>query len=567
MEISQINEWITYAENRNSKRIQEQNKDQTFFDDTYEIPVVEDPNYLIRTGFVASMVNGVTQQAIAYVPKVYTEARNKTSKKGADNVAEVGNRWVKNLSKQSTHPFKETFKKLIGTCGEAWIILAHNDFLTEYDGDWREDYPDTMPVFFLMYDPRIVFHDPAEDLDGKPTRLVIKCKRAIGDIKVNYPKWTNPKQAKDGLIDFEYFMDKDTRYARADGEALFRDAKGNYANGDGRLSNIYHSVPAIHKYSGYGIDTFDKEPSLLAFTRTRMIRDKIIEDSAMATDFRYNQHELAWVVKDIVVPEGIVLPDNFLDNYRRRPNTINKIQGTGGAKIEAEEPSAFSEAAYAYRDRVRADLNSEYPMSLRGMTSGTSGRQEDISNGAGMAMYDSPLEANASLWSEALDMAFHICSNDVLDLLPPDLKKEDVDSYIELRVDIKKEDPQDMSRKAAEGDRRFEMGIIDSEELYINYMGKTKKEAQELKAKVWIETAMRTDPAFRQLIIQTAAEEMGKEEQLAQIQAQMAGSKGLNPVPKIGSEGGQPRTGNIKTPQGINMADIASRKEPRLPPR
>ncbi len=568
METSQIKEFIKYVTNRNSRRVTEQLTDQSFYDDTYTLPIVEDPKYIIRTGFVASMVNGVTQQAIAYVPKVYTEPRNKTSQKGADGVAEIGNKWMKNLSKQSIHPFRETFKKLIGTRGEAWIMLAHNDVLTDYDGDWRKDYPDTLPVLFLMYDPLVVFHDPSEDVDGKPQRIVIKYRRTAGDVLSNYPYWTNPKNSKD-KTEFEYFIDKDTRYATADGEPLFRDKKGELANGDGRLSNIYHCVPAVHKYSGYGSDTHDKDPALLAFTRTRMIRDKIIEDSAMATDFRYNQHELAWAVKDIYPPDGITLPDSVLANYRRRPNTINIIEGLGGAKIEKEESSSFDAPAYAYRDRVRQDLNAEYPPSLRGMSTGTSGRQEDISSGAGMSMYNSPLEANSALWSESLDIALHICADKVLDLLPPGLKENDVDSYTEIKVDVKKDDPQDMSRKAAEGDRRFQMGMIDSEELYITYMGKTKKEAQELKARVWIETAMRTDPAFRQLIIQTAAEEMGKQEQLAQIQQQLSGAaQGVNPIPQIGSEGGEQRVGNIKTPTGVEMAgSVATRRETRLPPQ
>jgi hypothetical protein len=76
---------------------------------------------------------------------------------------------------------------------------------------------------------------------------------------------------------------------------------------------------------------------------------------------------------------------------------------------------------------------------------------------------------------------------------------------------------------------------------------------------------MRTNPVFQQLIIQTAAEEMGKEEQLAQLQMQLQeASTGINPVSNYGSKGGQPRTGNIKTPRGMEMADQSSFHEMRV---
>lgn len=566
-EIKEIEDYAQHVIRRNDRRIPQQRLDQSFYDDTYKIPIVEDEKYIIRTGYVSGLVNGITQQAIAYVPKVYTEAKNKTSQEGADRVASLANKWVKKLSNQSVHPFRQTFKWMMGTRGEAWVFPLHDQLLAEYKGDWREEYPDVVPVHFVLYDPMVVFHDPSEDVDGKPSKVVVHYKRTVADLKKSYPLWSNKSNRGDDTeIEFYYYIDGATRYAYADGEALFRNKKGKLSYGDGRLSNLYGSVPAVHKYSGYGSDSEAKDPADLAYTRTRMIRSKIEEDSAMATDFRYNQHELAWAVKDIYVPDGVILPKDILKNYKRRPNTINIIEGLGGAKIEKEETSAFDASAYAYRQMVKADLNAEYPLPVKGVASGTSGRQEDILGSSAMAMYDSPIEANAMLWAEALDLAFKICSVEKLDILPKGLNKEDCKSYTELKVDIRKEDPQDMSRKAAEGDRRFEMGIIDEEELYIEYMGKTKEEAQRLKARVWISMAMRNDPAFMQAITQTAAEEMGIEERLNQIREQMGGGA-INPVSKIGSKGGKKRIGNIQSPLGAEMGDVATRHEERLPPR
>jgi hypothetical protein len=567
MEIKEIEQYVKHVTDRNQKRIQHQLTDQSFYDDTFDLPIVENEKYIIKTGFTSRVINGVTQQLIAYLPKVYTEARIKTLQERADNVARISNDWVKKLSRQSVNPFRETFKKLIGTRGEAWIYVPHKEELSKNSG-WREEFGDVIPVYFILQDPMIVFHDPVEEIDGRPQRVVLKYKRLVSDILTHYPNWTKGqgKQLNEE-VDFWYYIDKDTRYAEADGEALFRDISGEYSNGDGRLSNIYGVVPFVHKYSGYGVETHKKEPSDLAYSRTRMLRGLIQEDCSMASDFRYNIHEFAWKIKTIFAPENWEQPPDFLTQYRNNVNSLNIMKLPQGSEMKVEETQAFGEEAYAYRDRVRADLNAEYPLPMRGVASGTSGRQEDILSNAGVSMYDSPLEANAQLWAEALDLAFKICSNETLDILPEGLRKDDYKSYSDLTVDIKKTDPNDLSRKAAEGDRRFEMGIIDLETLYVDYMGKTKEEAQKLKAKVWIEQAMRTSPAFMQLIIQTAAEEMGKEEQLAQIEAQMQGGANMNPPDRSGAKGGEPRTGNIKTPEGMEMAgSLATRREGRLPP-
>ena len=569
-EIKEIEEWSKYIDDKHTDRIKEQKEDQNFYLDKYTIPIVEDERYLIRTGYVAGMANGVTQQAIAFAPKVYTLPKKDTAQmqKSADKIASKGNEWVKQLSRQSINPFRETFKKLGFNGGEAWIYVAHNEDLVMYNGNWRDVFPNRVPIHFILYDPMIVFHDPAEEIDGIPKRVKVQYMRNVGDIRASYPFWKGKTNyAPHKQVMFKYFMDKDTRYAVADDEPLFRNLKGELANGDGRLSNPYGFVPFSHKYSGYGIDTEKKDPALLAFSRTRMIREKIIEDSSMATDFRYNMHEFAWKVKTIFWPMDVPKPDDFMENYRNRVNVVNVLELPPGAKMEVEETQAFGAEAYAYRDRVRADLNAEYPLGMKGQASGTSGRQEDILANAGMAMYDSPIEANSLLWAEAIDMAFKVCAIEKLDLLPEGISKVDCNSYSELTVDITKEDPQDMSRRQAEGDRRFQMGIIDMEELYINYMKKTKEEAQKLKARVWIEQAMRTDPAFQQLIIQTAAQEMGQEERLNQIKQMIeGGAQSMNPVPQTGSKGGKPRIGNIQTERGTEMADQATRHETRRPP-
>ena len=64
---------------RHQTRVKEQQTDQDFFNDTYPLVLIKDSKYQIRTGFVAGMVNGVTNQIIKNHPKVYTKARKDTA--------------------------------------------------------------------------------------------------------------------------------------------------------------------------------------------------------------------------------------------------------------------------------------------------------------------------------------------------------------------------------------------------------------------------------------------------------------------------------------------------------
>ncbi|KKK72239.1 hypothetical protein LCGC14_2905840, partial [marine sediment metagenome] len=57
------------------------------------------------------------------------------------------------------------------------------------------------------------------------------------------------------------------------------------AHGDGRLSNLYGRVPAVHRYSGYGSDTEAKDPADLA----REIMGKIVDELISLPKIRRSQ--------------------------------------------------------------------------------------------------------------------------------------------------------------------------------------------------------------------------------------------------------------------------------------
>jgi len=357
-------------------------------------------------------------------------------------------------------------------------------------------------------------------------------------------------------------------YAEADEEPLFRNLKGEYLNGNGYRKNPYGFVPFVHRYSGWGKDTSTKSPELLAFSRIRMIRDMIQEDSTMRSDFQYNIHKFAHRAKTLINKTGKSVGEDAFIEYSDAPDAITEIVlPPGDSSFNVEESQVFEAPVFAYHDRIKADLAGEYPMPLRGVATGTSGRQEDILAGHGLALYDCALQNTNTEWADAFDMAIKICYK-IPGILPPGLKQDDNGSYSEITVDSKREDPTELSRRAADGDRKYQLGIIDHETNLIDYQGYTKEQAQNIMANILVDDVTRNDPIIRQIMGQTLAREIGMEDEYNALamQAQQM-EKGINPPPQYGERGGQQREGNIQTQLGREMSDMGERRPTRLSPR
>jgi hypothetical protein len=570
MEIKEIRDFKNYMVNtRHSERVNRQKTTQEFFEDTYVVPYVKS-EYQMRTFSVSEMANGITQQAISSQPKVFTKPRKATKdvEDGADRIAEVTNKWTRILARQSNNPFKQTFKNLAFTRGESWIYTPHKTELALSSGSWQEEMPDTIPVHFIFYDPMVVFADPSEFVDGKPTRIVVFYRRFVSDIKSNYPQFVGKGIKKDGdLVDFLFYVDKDTMYAEADEESLFRDINGKLANEDGRRSNIYGLIPFAHAYSGWGQETEDRRPELLTYERIRMLQDKIVQNSVMDSAFSYNIINFAWRGRTLINHSGIdISADAYKEYHPNEPGKLSELTLPPGADIAVEESQLFEAPVFAYRNQVKSDLESAYPSALKGITSGSSGRQEDILAGNGMALYDSPIENNAMLWATAFDNALKICANLTdkgVDMLPPGIKKDDINSYSEIEVKVKADNPLEALRKAADGDRKYQLGIIDALTNLVDFQGYTKSEAKLIMARQLVDDVTRNDPNFKQIMGMTLAQEEGILDQYSQLGQQQTG---MNPVPQFGSQGGQPREGNIQTPTGREMPDMSMQRNPRRMP-
>ena len=124
------------------------------------------------------------------------------------------------------------------------------------------------------------------------------------------------------------------------------------------------------------------------------------------------------------------------------------------------------------------------------------------------------------------------------------------------------------SRYDTAGEEKAVLGVlqtVDAVHHALIELGYTAEEAKERSLRAWVEKMKREDPMLVQMIMNVMAQELDQEEELAQIQATVKGAlTGVNPTPKYGSKGGAPRTQNIKTESGAEMAPEESRPV-RLP--
>jgi hypothetical protein len=159
------------------------------------------------------------------------------------------------------------------------------------------------------------------------------------------------------------------------------------------------------------------------------------------------------------------------------------------------------------------------------------------------------------MWAQAYELALKICNIKVLDLLPPNLNEGDIGQYSKITVDLSKEDELQKAQRKAAGLQLYEKGLISFIEFQVEYNGKSMDEAQNAKDDVYLDFVERNSPAFQMYIEQQIAKEQGIIEEINRINQALNQSSGINPVPQYGSEGGEPRNGNIQTQTGANMAD------------
>jgi len=574
LSIKEIKELENHLVNtRHSHRVEVQQDDQTYYDDTFSLPLIKDASYIVRTGAPARLINGITEQIVTDNPQAFTKPRENTNIANASsvNVAKEFNRQLQILNKQNPNPFKESIKnKLVR--GDNYIYVIHNESLVNYKGDWHKDMPDAVPVKYIVFDPMIVFFDPDEgEENGIPNRVIISFKRSAGELHQRYPHW-KPKngmeRGKWGAEPIPFFMywDNKIRYFEADDSALLTDDEGKLANGEGIQKNPYGFVPLVHSYSGFGKDSVDKDPASLAVSRIRMIKDMYREDCTMRSDFSFIIHKFAHKHYDLINKSGTKLSPDLFNNYDAGAGKWNVVDIPPGADIEVRETLLPDAQVFQYYNIIRGDLAMEDLPILRGVPVSSSGRQDDIARNTGMKLYSSVINNTAREWATALDMGAKV--SEKMMMLPVGIKEGDFENYTDTRVELRSIDPIEAERKSLSGRAQVQAGQLSLKTNFIKFQNMTDGEADDEIDQMMAEQYILQNPDIAMFIGAKVAEKSGLADEFAAWKEQRQQEEGKFQLGRpIGSKGGEPRTENIQSARGAEEADITKRAGPiRRPP-
>ena len=158
-----------------------------------------------------------------------------------------------------------------------------------------------------------------------------------------------------------------------------------------------------------------------------------------------------------------------------------------------------------------------------------------------------------------MGLAGKICET-LPDWLPKGVHKKDWGGDYNCRIELRSTDPIENDRKRTLGSRLFKEKQVDIMTNLMNYQGYTEKEARDIIARMLVDKATLESPEIAQLLGMKYAKTHGMEEQLLALRESQELGQG-RPLEEggggIGSQGGPPRQGNIKTAQGSEEADIA----------
>lgn len=575
-EIYELRDWLVQVYHKD--RLAEQEADQKYINDDFEIDYLPEGVTKLATGKAYRMVSAPAEHIITSNPTLYREPKGKAELQ-AQRVALEGNRWLKLMLRQNPQPFKEHIKKLLGK-GEAWIYVCHNDTFMPY-------CLNDIPVTFSVPDPTIVFVDPfGGEKNGVPSRVVIYTKRIAWQVREDYPFWKwAPKvgvQSWNTLVNFMMYFDNNYRYFEAEEQALFYETekdgspkvdKNSVAipyDGTGIQENFYGVVPLVHCYTGFGEGSPDGNPVTLAVSRIRKCRDLIAEYTAIRSVlnrliFKYAEPSLDYYFD----PNVGTPPTDFAEKYSRAPGAFNQVPVLGNIAepLRKSVDKLPDEQLFRHLFDIERAIDEEDPLGKIGQAIGSSGRQQLDAEEAALRRYDTIVENSAHSWERAFGLALQLIEK-IPSIKPDGIQKNDISKYYDVKIELKAEDPVAKSIKSTDGDRKQIQGIVDHETNLIEYQGYSEDEAQEIIARRMVDDVVMNDPVIRRLMAIQVAREMGMEQEYTAMEQQLAqmekgAEQGLKSVPQTGSQGGEPRMGNIKTPKGREETDMSLAQRPR----
>ena len=386
-----------------SLRKGEQETDQEFYDDTFNVPLLKDKLTLEqRTGEAARLIDVPARSIITNNPQAFREARNRGDIDSAGRVGELLNNFIWQLKLQNPDPFREHPKDSL-LRGEAWIR-------TRYDTEWRQNGR-RFPVWLTVPDPLTMFASP-EEIDGVPEEVIVRYERQWDDVGHIWKDWTNPlHRGEDGkgrtAVWMEYWgVDRSVspprwyRYFEADGEPLLPGT-------DGVQVNVLGFNPFVHSFSGFGKGSPEGKPESQAVGRLRFVRPILEEECALASDIMSLIHRHAYGHSDFTRRIGSNLKDNALDKYDESPHAYNLLP-EGAEPVPHEDKLSSLPALFAQLGNVRSRLDREVPSFMQGAPIGSSGRHANLTESRILRQFDSVVERAEIAFSVALGQCLRI---------------------------------------------------------------------------------------------------------------------------------------------------------------
>lgn len=562
-EIKELKEWL--VNDHHANRVREQLIDRDYIEDKFKLPHIKEPYAEVKLGTAFRMVNTPANHIITSNPQVYVEAIS-PSEKARERQQKRGsllNHWADMLTRQNPQPYKESVKNALQR-GEGWIHIVNNSA-------YREEtlFKETLPVVFAVPDPLIIYASPNER-NGVPEEVIVYYQRDYKTVMNRYEHWPNPKNrnGSNKFVSWFEYWSADMRYFEADEEPVTGYSKSKKRYSDGQEINILSFVPFVHFYSGYGKAGPEGKPEDLAVSRIRFNRGLIMEKAEVRSSIS-SQLKLHAVTRvDVEETEAHQGDPEF--TYSLDAGAMNLIPK--GYRVNEHLGSEPGSQVFQHAYNINSEIEMDSPPILSGITTGSSGRQDDIAVKQGIAQFESVVDNVGIAWSTAFKMGLHVLKSvpgllpvTVRALKPSDgvkklvtVEAEDIDDT-ECEVMLKAKDPIEDKAMALQGNREQQSGIIDWETNLTKYHGFTSDEARDIMNKAMVDKMILSNPILQNAIAIKAMKDLGMEQYL-----QIAGGQPGQPQPgqpqgavpgQPGPFGGEPREGNIENDAMYAEAD------------
>lgn len=512
----------------------EQKADETYINDTFDVPEIKEPHQIYRSGIGDRIVNAPAEHIITSNPQVFFLPRKptKASQDSALKLSELVNgHWLPILQRQNPNIFKEFIKDLLGR-GEAYFRVSHNK--------------GKLPVNFSVPDAMVIYGSPEEDIEGVPDKVIVWY--AISQYKDLIPKYPFLKEAnlkEDEKVNWLEYYDSKKRYVEVAETPITKAGEGF-----GVQENVYGFTPFVRKYSGFGRRSPDGELASLIVSDLRRSRDLIREECAIRSNIASIEYLFAHRTHTFI-GRGLPSEAEIREGFSQGAYDINRLEVPDLNQIKIDRLDITpSPETYAHHASIVNELNQRHPFILAGFPLGSSGRQQDMTELSAMRRYDSVVENCENAFATAIGMALKICL--LPDLKPDGVTEIDLKTEFDIEVRLKAKDPIEEDRKVTMGERLWNggKGSISLSRHHTQYLGMTADESKREIARILADQITIFNPEVAAVMGMVAAEETGMEEWLekARMRRQQIEGKGMRE--EIPPSGEQRVQGEVKTPEG-----------------